>query len=46
MVITPNTRFLLVRVSEENYEEVLKALNVGFMLRKVILASDWSVQVT
>merc|ERR1739841_286193 len=27
------------RVSEENYEEVLKALNVGFMLRKAALAS-------
>ena len=37
-----NTHFLFVRVSEENYEEVLKALNVGFMLRKVILASVWS----
>ena len=37
------------RVSEENYEEVLKALNVGFMLRKVnakMLTSDWSLLLT
>merc|ERR1712172_385686 len=34
------------RVSEENYEEVLKALNVGFMLRKAALASTPTMTIT
>merc|ERR1711879_1030456 len=34
------------RVSEENYEEVLKVLNVGFMLRKAALASTPTMTIT
>ena len=28
------------RVSEDNYEEMLKALNVNFLLRKAAMASN------
>ena len=34
------------RVSEEGYEDVLKALNVGFMLRKAALASTPTMTIT
>ena len=34
------------RVSEENYEEVLKALNIGFMLRKAAMASTPVMTIT
>merc|ERR1711913_165150 len=34
------------RVSEGNYEEVLKVLNVGFMLRKAALASTPTMTIT
>merc|ERR1712117_332154 len=34
------------RASEENYEELLKALNVGFMLRKAAMASTPVMTIT
>merc|ERR1712018_815263 len=34
------------RVSEEKYEDLLKALNVGFMLRKAAMASTPTMTIT